>query len=307
MINLPVPQINNDFLAEFLSGRSPNTIQSYRDDLSSLAKFTNSPSSKEAIAFLILCSQGDANRLVLNFRNHLKESGLAPATINRKIATIRSCIKFARMCGVVNWSIEVQNLKSEPYRDTRGPGLQAFQKMISLLKLKKCAKSTRDMAILRLMFDLGLRVSEITQLNYEDLELDRNAIWIKGKGKSEKQLLYVPEETKLIISQWLHLRGTAYGPLFTNFDRARTRKRITRTGVYYFIIKLGLKAGIKTRPHGIRHLSITEACKAAQVNGLPLEDVLSHSRHKSVATLIIYRDQNENSQEQISKMISKLA
>lgn len=294
-------------LIEFLNGRSPNTIQSYKDDLISLSNFLNVPNPEEALSVLLTLPPGDANRLALNFRSSLQALGLASSTINRKMATIRSCVKFARMCGIINWNIEIQNLKSEAYRDTRGPGLPVFQKMIYLLKKRRCPKSLRDIAILRLMFDLGLRVSEVTQLNYSDLELSRDALWVQGKGRTYRQLLHLPNGTKVALTDWITSRGQQDGPLFMNFDRARARMRITRTGVYSLVRKLGLEAGVDTRPHGIRHLSITEACKAAQARGLPLEDVLAHSRHSSVSTLILYRDKNESAQEQISEILSKLA
>lgn len=61
---------------------------------------------------------------------------------------------------------------------------------------------------------------------------------------------------------------------------------------------------VNTRPHGIRHLSITEACKAAQNNGFALEEVLDHSRHKSVSTLMIYRDRERNVQGSIATLVS---
>ena len=305
-MNLQTTKPNGDFLKEFLAGRSPNTIQSYKEDLAAFSKFTQTVDAQTGICFLIGSSQGDANRTVLNFRNHLKDIGQSPATINRKLATIRSCIKFARLCGFINWNIEVQNLKSEAYRDTSGPGLYIFQKMINKLTVQKNPKAFRDIAILRLMFDLGLRVSEVTQINLADLELEKNSIWIKGKGKTQRQLLTLPNNTKISLKKWISTRESDCEAVFINFDRAKNRKRISRIGIYNLIKDLGSEVGVKTRPHGIRHLSITEACKAAQSKGLALEDVLSHSRHKSISTLMIYRDRNENSQGNISTALSML-
>lgn len=74
---------------------------------------------------------------------------------------------------------------------------------------------------------------------------------------------------------------------------------MTRQALYQIVRKYGELANVKTRPHGIRHLSITEACKCANAAGIPLEEVLDFSRHSSISTLMIYRDQIEDSQGKI--------
>lgn len=69
---------------------------------------------------------------------------------------------------------------------------------------------------------------------------------------------------------------------------------------------LGRDAGLKVRPHGLRHTAITEACKAAQANGIGLEEVLDSSRHsrKSIAILMVYRDRERNVQGQLTSLVS---
>ena len=47
--------------------------------------------------------------------------GLQPATINRRLATLRSLVKFANTLGLVSWTLSVENLPVLPYRDTDGP------------------------------------------------------------------------------------------------------------------------------------------------------------------------------------------
>jgi len=60
------------------------------------------------------------------------------------------------------------------------------------------------------------------------------------------------------------------------------------------------------RPHGLRHLAITEAYKAAQANGMDLEEVLDFSRHKDVKTLMIYRDRDRNVQGQLAALVANV-
>jgi hypothetical protein len=71
---------------------------------------------------LLTSTAGEANALVLDYRNRFVEQGRAAATVNLRLAAVRSLVKMARMTGLVSWTIEVQALKAEAYRDTRGVG-----------------------------------------------------------------------------------------------------------------------------------------------------------------------------------------
>jgi integrase/recombinase XerC len=72
---------------------------------------------------------GGANLIVLNYRNAMVEKGLAPATISRRIAAIKSLGKLARLIGAVSWSIEVDGPRVETLRDTAGPGARGIAAM----------------------------------------------------------------------------------------------------------------------------------------------------------------------------------
>ncbi|MGQ0506936.1 MAG: tyrosine-type recombinase/integrase [Myxococcaceae bacterium] len=253
---------------------------------------------------LISMGGGAANAMVLRYRTVMVDQGFQATTINRRLAALRSLVKLARTLGVVSWSIEIPNLKAEAYRDTRGPGLSAFCQMLELAEQQHDAKARRDVAILRLLFDLALRASELTSLDIVDFDAPRQAIHILGKGKTQKVPLSMPPAASDALSRWVEVRGGEHGPLFLNCDRAGKGERLTRSGVYELVRKLGRRVGVETRPHGLRHLSITEACKVAQANGFGLEEVLDHSRHASVGTLLIYRDRERNVQGEIAGLIS---
>ena len=102
----------------------------------------------------------------------------------------------------------------------------------------------------------------------------------------------------------MKIRKTTERPLFTNLDRAEKGGRLTGPGIYLTVRNLGRTAGVKTRPHGLRHLAITEACKAAQVNGMGLEEVFDFSRHKDVKTLMVYRDRERNVQGHLAALVA---
>jgi len=70
-------------------------------------------------------------------------------------------VKLAKTLGLVDWSLDIQNVKGEAYRDTKGPGKNEFSAMLQTLAEKQTKKSIRDIAILRLLYDLALRTGEV--------------------------------------------------------------------------------------------------------------------------------------------------
>jgi integrase/recombinase XerC len=212
---------------------------------------------------------------------------------------------MGRTLGLVSWKLEIKNERTTAYRDTKGPGTTAFQEMIAVTDARKDTKGIRDKAILRLLFDLGLRRGEVVSLDIDDVDLEKRTIWIMGKGKTQKQALTLPQRTMDVLQAWLERRGSDPGPLFTNMDRARKGDgRISGTSIYRLVRDLGEKIGVKTRPHGIRHSAITVALKKAQAHQIDLEEVLDFSRHADVKTMMLYRDRERNVQGKLSELVS---
>lgn len=300
-------QIKDQLSNYFLESLSEKTRTAYRNDLQSLCDFLSLSSIDDLAQTFICLDPGNANLTIIEWRSHLKSSGMAVSSINRRLATVRSLTSFARTLGLISWELEVKNFKSTPYRDVRGPGQSAYEKMLDCLDETRTKKSIRDKAMLVLFHDLGLRRAELASLDIEDFSFDETAtVAVSGKGKHEKQLLSIPSETLRILIEWVFVRGNQAGPFFTSLDRAQKGSgRITPNGIYEVIKALGRSIGIKTHPHALRHLAITEACKLAQSNGFGLEEVLDFSRHAQVSTLMIYRDRERNVQGAISALLAK--
>lgn len=296
----------NELLRAFLSGRSPRTLKAYRQDLADFQAFTKTTSADDAARALLSQGHGKANLLLLEYLAHLVERGLQSATVNRRLAAVRSLVKLAKTLGVVDWSLDIQNVKAEAYRDTKGPGKQGFKIMLQELAGKKSKKAIRDTAILRLLYDLALRCGEVVALDRDDVQITPKVINVIGKGKTTKQQLTLPCPTTAALEAWLQVRGDVPGPLFLNLDRAKKGSRLTGVSIYRIVRRLGEKNGFKVRPHGLRHTAITEACKIAAANGIGLEEVLDFSRHSrsSIAVLMIYRDRERNIQGQLATLIA---
>jgi len=288
-------QLRNLF-SLFLAGKSPGTLKAYSRDINSFSEYIGAKSPQEGVSSFLSQAPGDAMLMVLTYQAHLNESGLATSTINRSIAALRSLVKLARAVGLVNWTLEVKGLPNVPYRDTRGPGIDAVRRMFNHLSKSEKPINIRNVAIIRLLFDLGLRRGEVVSLDIEHLDINALRLSVLGKGRREREYLSIPEPTALALTNWLTFRGDEPGPLFLNFDRAGKGQRLTGTSIFRIVRKVGKEIGVKLRPHSLRHTSITEACKIAQSNGMTLEEVMDFSRHKDIRTLMIYRDRIKNVQ-----------
>lgn len=294
----------------FLRGRKQTTHDAYQRDLGSFAEYLGVNDIQKACEMFVTQSHGDANAIALNFKAYMKEKGLAPTSINRRLASLRSFVKFCNTIGIVNWRLEVKNERVEALRDcTRGITLKAFQQLIKVAaKQENKEKSVRDVCLLRLFYDLGLRREEVRQLNYpSDVDLKAGTIRILGKGKTQKITLDLPVQTLEVVKSWVVLLGDSYeGPLFVGFDRSGKGKerRLTATGLTLLIRDLGKRVGLKLSPHKIRHLSCTEGIRKATEAGMDIFTCLDHSRHQSVDTLLIYKMRMENHQQEISRLVA---
>jgi len=133
-------------------------LRAYRKNLEDFRDFLEVTSLKEASQFLVSQSHGQANPLALNFKAHLKNRRLSSTSVNRKLAGLRSLMKLGNTSGLISWKLEVPYENTEPYRDTRGPGEEAFRSMLKIAgESQNKIKTIRDVAILRLWHDLALR------------------------------------------------------------------------------------------------------------------------------------------------------
>lgn len=287
--------------------KSKRTKQAYAEDLRLWAEWQG-VDVVTAVANLLRSSAGQANGALVAYRNSLSERKLSASTQNRRLAAIRRVVRLARMLGHVTWAIELGSLKVEAQRDTRGPGVPAVRRMLRAASLQRPEKAARDIALLRLMFDLALRRSEVLALTVGDLDLERSALWAKRKGKDQKVLLSLPEATRKALAAWLEHRGAGAGALFRNFDRAGDgTTALSGHGLYAVVKDLARRAKIeRTRPHGIRHTAISRAMEEAGRLGIPIEEVLAYSGHskRSLPVLMAYRDFSKNRQGQLAGYVA---
>lgn len=263
------------------SRTSPQTRTTYAAALRACAAFHGLADLHDLAQALFTGSHRDAQRMAARWRTHLVQSGQAPATVNKQLAALRSLVSLARAEGVVPWTLELPGIKARKYRDTSGPGEDAYAKILA------ACQTPAEHAVIRLMGDAGLRSIEVLRLDAGDLNQEAATLSVRGKGAfSEPTPVPVGPETLAAILALLAGRRT--GPML----RARTghgvevEGRATRQTVRSIVEAVRKRSGVRFRPHGLRHRLGTVI--AAQTGSVLT--VRAALRHADVRTSMLYVD-----------------
>jgi integrase len=145
-----------------------------------------------------------------------------------------------------------------------------------------------------MLFSLGLRVSELCALRIEEVDLNRGTVWIRGKGRRERELVPLPPLVIDVLRRYLRHRGVVrQGPLFASRSRRSAldgSSRLSSRSVLRIVDGLGRRVGVRVWCHALRHTAITEAIIRGQQAGIGLDEIRDFSRHRTLQTMLVYRD-----------------
>jgi integrase/recombinase XerC len=241
---------------------SPHTLKSYGHDLRQFEDFLKAEHVRPSEL---------TPRHVRGFLVHLHARGLDPASIARKLACVRSWLRFLVRRGV---------LERNPAREVQSPRvprkLASFLPVDEAHDLMEAGDRThpRDVAILELLYASGLRVSELTSLDVDDLDRDARTVRVLGKGKKERIVPYGGKAARA-LEAWLARRGGTRGPLFLGARGTRMQPRT----VYGIVRAAARRAGIvrKVSPHTLRHSFATHLLDGG-ADLRAIQELLGHSR-----------------------------
>jgi len=290
-----------ELIESFLNKLNPLTRRNYSSSIAQFGKFFGLSSPSEIAHELFGHSLGHANYLVLEYASHLKTKKLAAGTIRIRIQAIKSFVRFANVIGLVPWQIAVQAAPpSQAFRDTRGPGTEGVRKLFEVAAKDEGPIRLRNIAMLRLMWDLGLRRCEIHRLDVEDVNFDEGSIWILGKMRTEKERLTLPWESLKALKEYVG--DSRSGPLFISVNGGKfCGKRVSLGYIYDIVRNLGKRCGLNAWPHGIRHAAITEGLDKTNGNN---RSVQRFARHKNVNITMIYDDNRQDLAGDVARLVS---
>lgn len=300
---LSVIQIDlQSLIAEWLGSLKPNTRRAYEKAMADFAAHLGVGSTQEAAATLFTMKQGDANASVYQYRNALSKQGLQPASVNLKIAAVLAMNKIGRMAGFVSWTIDVPLLKVEAYRDTRGSGADVVEPALKKLEeqdhqTENGVFAARDLAVLTLIYRHGLRRGEVASLDVQNLELDKNRLWILGKARTAREEITLTPRTAKALSRWLEVRPKGTDALFPSLDRGHQGKRLTGGSIWRIAADYNLG-----RPHGIRHTAISEVLVRTNGNLLAAQQF---GRHRDPKVTVKYWDKIKDMGGEAAKLLDQ--
>jgi integrase/recombinase XerC len=303
--------VTPDVLQQLLADkRSLNTRRAYEKDVTHFFRFmTGKEVTPDLVLEFLHLERTAAVSVVLKYKASLIQQGLKEASVNRRLAAIKSLVAMGRKIGVCNFSLEdVKGEKTQKYRDTSGISSDAFKQVLA-----QCDRSSligkRDYALLRLLWGNALRRNEVSQLNIGDFDPDAQTLKILGKGRgTQVEVIDLGDATVEAIAIWLEAsRGVRPfdAPLFTALDFHNSGHRLTGDGIRKIVVRLCAKAGIKkvVSPHRIRHSAITAALDATDGN---VRKVQKLSRHRQLDTLMIYDDNRGRDQAEVTALLDEL-
>lgn len=299
--------------------RSPATKRAYAADLAGFfGSDGHAPAPEDVQAFLQLPAPQVALRLAA-YKGEMLTAGLSEATVNRRLAAVRSLLKFSYRLGLAKTDGRglVDSERVQRYRDTRGTDLKTLRRLLALpaeLHGAGTLRTLRDAALLRLLAENALRRAEVAALNVGDFSLTEKRLYVLGKGKgSQKAPITLSGKTAEAIAVYLVTSGHAgddAGPLFRNLDRRNTKAeptraagRLTSDGLHDLVGRYGAALGIDLSPHKLRHSAITAALDAT---GGDVRKVQKLSRHADLRTLTIYDDNRADLQGEVTGLLSGL-
>ncbi len=270
---------------EFLNGLSPNTRRAYEKDLRLFAAFAGASSVGGAAESLVRGGSHAAALVALRWRDAMTADGLSPATVNRRLAALRSLVELARTLGLVEWDLRVKGPKRRAYRDVRGPERAAYVAAVAKADL-------RDAAVLRLLGDRGLRRGSVVDLDVVDFDAKRRTLSVRLKGRrAEPEVLTLATATANALARWIEQRGRFPGPLFPGRDG-----RLNTDSIRALTMKYGLG-----NPHGLRHMCGTTTSRVTGGDMTAVQAVLGHAKMETSA---IYVNRQRDRAGELAELIA---
>ena len=253
--------------------RSPRTVRSYATDLADLARFL------EGLAGGAVDPGGVETADIRAWVADMHARGLSPATIGRRLSAARAFWRWLAEEGRAraNPAAEVPN----PKRGERLPERLDVDDVAAILEAPDpgTPAGLRDRAILELLYGAGLRVSELTGLDLDDVDLARRTVRVLGKGRRERIVPFGKKAAAAIrayLAAFVDLRErTREEALFLNLRGGRLTDRSVRRILDRAVERTAILRGV--HPHVLRHSFATHLLESG-MDLRAIQELLGHAR-----------------------------
>jgi len=250
---------------------SPHTIKAYAGDLENFSMYAGSREWKQIDHIAIR-----------GFLSQLYEKGLSKTSVARSLAAVRSLYRWLAQEGVVDSN--PAKLVATPKLPKKLPRVPTIEEMNTVLDGKMpetAAFPERDRLMLELLYGCGIRNSELTGINLDDIRMSAEAILIRGKGKKER---YVPfgESARAALVAYLPARQAVLAETRRNSNALLLNQRggrLTTRSVGRIIKKIAISKGLSpdVHPHTLRHAFGTHMLEEG-ADLRAIQELLGHER-----------------------------
>jgi integrase/recombinase XerC len=250
---------------------SPHTIKAYKQDLTLFAAYAGSRGWKQI-----------DHIAVRGFLSQLYEKGLSKTSVARALAAVRSLYRWLAREGVVEQNpAKLVATPKLPKKLPRVPTIEEMNTVIDGDMPEVAAFPARDRLMLELLYGCGIRNSELTGINLEDIRLSAEAILIRGKGKKER---YVPfgDSVKSALAAYLPERQKLLDETRKRSAALLINRRggcLTTRSVGRIIKKIAVAKGLSpdVHPHTLRHAFGTHMLEEG-ADLRAIQELLGHER-----------------------------
>lgn len=257
---------------------SLNTINSYISDINIFLEYFH----------IQKLNYKDVNHEVIrSYLKYLDEKKYKNSSINRILSSLNDYYNYLTKCKVTKYNY-FEDI-NRPRKEKRLPNFINYSEYMSLLATVEKEENeflkARNLLLLEILFDTGLRVSEAVNIEINNINKKEQSIKVLGKGNKER-IVYYGDYAKNYLEDYLNLRRNINivdkEYLFLN----KNYTRLTRRGVEYLISDISKKAMLRQKisPHTLRHSFATEMLN----NGCDIRSVQELLGHKSLSTTGIY-------------------
>jgi len=261
---------------------SAHTIQAYTSDILQFSSFLENeglPAEPRAID----------SKIVRRFLARLQKQGLSKSSIARKVASLRAFFKYLLRVGAI---------EADPSMGLSAPKLEKHlpnflrPAQVDALMLKPDPSTPlgmRDAAILEILYASGVRVSELSGMNTQDLDLKAGEIKVLGKGSKERIVLLGRPAIEALSTYLNCARGKLLAQPNIQLEAVFLNKnggRLTTRSIHRLLDKYFAEVSEETKisPHVLRHTFATHMLE----NGADLRSIQELLGHASVSTTQIY-------------------
>jgi site-specific recombinase XerD len=269
---------------------SPYTVRNYLHYLNRFVDWYKHTSQSNSIKDLDLQT---ISKYRVYLSRYIDEKGgtLSRVTQSYHVIAIRSWLKWMIKRDLVVLAPEKIDLPKGESRSLNFLNGEQVERLMDQPRLST-KQGLRDRAILEVLFSTGLRVSELTRLNRDQVSIEKREFGVMGKGR-KLRVVFLSNRAAAWLSRYLDTRQDHWNPVFIRYAKKRSSitsdgedMRLTPRSVQRVVEDYRKKArlSIPITPHGLRHSFATDLLS----HGAGLREVQEMLGHKNVATTQIY-------------------